>query len=122
LNAVIADTLCEGHRPGAPLLLMQAAPGLLLCDLDGLFPIAVATDLTGLIAILQRLLHNMVLVADRRPHRGRSPRWTHLGPASSPTCDPAAANLGTACRSVNAPARNCGPTTRTRKLAASPMR
>lgn len=63
LNAVIADTLCEGHRAGAPLLLTPAAPGLLLCDLDGLFPIAVAADVAGLTATLRRLLHDIVLVA-----------------------------------------------------------
>ena len=63
LNAVIGDSLCEGHRAGTPLLLIQAMPGLLLCDLDGLFPIAVATYVAGLTATLRRLLHDIVLVA-----------------------------------------------------------
>jgi hypothetical protein len=66
LDAVIATTLIDGHRPGTPLLLTaigSRAGWLLLSDVDGAFPIASAPAVNLLLPDLQRLLHELVLVS-----------------------------------------------------------
>ena len=66
LDAVIATTLIEGHRPGTPLLLTaigSRAGWLLLSDVDGAFAIASAPAVNLLLPHLQRLLHEIVLVS-----------------------------------------------------------
>jgi hypothetical protein len=65
LDAVIATTLIEGHRPGTPLLLtaIGSRGGLLLSDVDGAFAIASAPAVNLLLPHLQRLLHEIVLVS-----------------------------------------------------------
>jgi hypothetical protein len=64
LDAVIATTLIEGHRPGTPLLLTAiGSRGLLLSDVDGAFPIASAPAVNLLLPHLQCLLHEIVLVS-----------------------------------------------------------
>ncbi|HEV7408803.1 MAG TPA: hypothetical protein VGO01_09985 [Bradyrhizobium sp.] len=66
LDAVIATTLIEGHRPATPLLLtaIGSRPGrLLLSDVDGAFPIASAPAAHLLLPHLQRLLQEIVLVS-----------------------------------------------------------
>jgi hypothetical protein len=66
LDTVIAAALIDGHRPGTPLLLTTAGPlpgdRLLLSDVDGAFPIAVAADATALVAPMRRVLQDVVLV------------------------------------------------------------
>jgi hypothetical protein len=66
LDAVIATTLIDGHRPGAPLLLTATGPQtgrLLLSDVDGAFPISSAPAVNSLLPHLQRVLHEIVLVS-----------------------------------------------------------
>ena len=63
LDALIADNLCGGHRPGAPLVLTLVESGLLLSDPDGAFPIAQASDLAGLAPHLRLLPGAVVLVS-----------------------------------------------------------
>lgn len=66
LDAVIATTLIEGHRPGTPLLLTaigSRAGLLLLSDVDGTFPIASARADDLLLPHLQCLLQEIVLVS-----------------------------------------------------------
>jgi hypothetical protein len=63
LDATIADNLCGGHRPGAPLVLTLVESGLLLSDPDGAFPIALASDLAGLAPSLRLLPGAVVLVS-----------------------------------------------------------
>jgi len=66
LDAVIATTLIDGHRPGTPLLLTaigSRAGRLLLSDVDGAFPMASAEAVNLLLPHLQRLLHEIVLVS-----------------------------------------------------------
>jgi hypothetical protein len=50
LDAVLARSLVDGHRPDTPLVLVQAGPGngLVLFDGEGLFPMAWADDEGGL--------------------------------------------------------------------------
>jgi hypothetical protein len=67
LNAVVTSTLVAGHRLGTPLLVTAAVGAsdgrLLLSDVDGLFPLAIASQPDELTALLGPLLHETVLVA-----------------------------------------------------------
>jgi hypothetical protein len=63
LDAVIAGALLEGHRPGTPLLLTPGAKRLLLSDVDGAFPIAIAADVDALLPVLRRTPQEIMLVA-----------------------------------------------------------
>src|SRR5712691_3337457 len=65
LDAMIATTLIDGHRPGTPLVLTaigSPAMRLLLSDVDGAFPLALAPQTILLLPLLRRLLHEVVLV------------------------------------------------------------
>jgi hypothetical protein len=53
LDSVVSYTLIKGHEPSRPLLLVRtvegpATKGLLLLEMDGLFPLACASDFQGL--------------------------------------------------------------------------
>jgi hypothetical protein len=56
LDATLSGALLEGHDPTQPLLLQRAdfanGSGLLLVDVDGLFPVAWADDIDGLLPTL----------------------------------------------------------------------
>jgi hypothetical protein len=64
LDAVLTETLTTGHNPQQPLLLYRTAPtpGLLLVDVEGIFPIAWAEGLEPLVPILSRCQASLVLV------------------------------------------------------------
>src|SRR5262249_60271165 len=66
LNAVVTSTLVAGHRLGTPLLVTAAGGAsdgrLLLSDVDGLFPLAIASQPDELAAQLGPMLHETVLV------------------------------------------------------------
>lgn len=66
LDAVLSGSLIEGHTPGQPLLLHQASfahgTGLLLLDVEGLFPIAWANDLNELVPTLRRFGNAVLLI------------------------------------------------------------
>jgi hypothetical protein len=49
LDAVLALSLARGHDPGEPLLIMGVADQLALVDAHGMFPIAWASDVAGLL-------------------------------------------------------------------------
>lgn len=105
LDGVLALNLCRGHDPADPLLIMGVDGGLLLVDAQGLFPIAMAADVAGLlphwtacgrpsVAVFDSLLPadclralasaGVSFVTDVRPLRGdpvirlpwRTPLWT----------------------------------------------
>jgi hypothetical protein len=67
LDAVITQALAEGHTEGQPLVLAAAAErvggGLLLMDREGLFPIAWADSVTGLLPAWRMFGSPPVLVA-----------------------------------------------------------
>lgn len=62
LAADLAASLLAGHEPGRPLLLATAGDGLLLAEVDGVFPIAWASGFAGLSPILARLGDETLLV------------------------------------------------------------
>jgi hypothetical protein len=64
LNAVLTDTLMTGHNPQQPLLLYRTEPahGLLLIDVEGLFPVAWAEELETLLPALTRCRASLLLV------------------------------------------------------------
>jgi hypothetical protein len=64
LDAVLTETLSTGHNPQQPLLLYRTAPteGLLLVDVEGLFPMAWAVGLEHLWPILTRCPGSLLLV------------------------------------------------------------
>jgi len=66
LDAVLSGALIEGHDPNHPLLLQRADTannnGLLIVDVEGLFPVAWATDLVGLLPVLNRCKDVVLLV------------------------------------------------------------
>jgi hypothetical protein len=68
LNAVLADTLIVGHSPNQPLLLQRAnvgkESGLLLADVEGIFPIAWSIALEGLFPSLVRLETGILLIPE----------------------------------------------------------
>ncbi|MGW5720004.1 hypothetical protein ACWEVP_27820 [Amycolatopsis sp. NPDC003865] len=49
LDGVLALSLCRGHDPAGPLLVAGVDDGLLLVDADGLFPVAWASTVDGLL-------------------------------------------------------------------------
>ncbi|WP_406631341.1 hypothetical protein [Amycolatopsis sp. WGS_07] len=49
LDGILALSLCRGHDPAEPLLIVGAADQLLLVDAQGLFPIAWAPTVAGLL-------------------------------------------------------------------------
>lgn len=64
LDAVLALALARGHDPGDPLLIMGMAGQLLLVDAQGMFPIAWASDVAGLLPHWQACGRPPVLVCD----------------------------------------------------------
>jgi hypothetical protein len=62
LAADLATSLLAGHEPGRPLLLAAAGDGLLLAEVDGVFPIAWASGFEGLSPVLARLRDETLLV------------------------------------------------------------
>lgn len=105
LDAVVANVLTAGHRDGAALVLQAAplngVPGWILCDEDGLFPIAWASRVERLYARLAAMGGELLLVpeaalagtllddlddagfrfvTDACPARGRPWRALHHGP------------------------------------------
>ena len=64
LDAVLTDTLATGHNPQQPLLLYRTEPtnGLLLVDVEGLFPMAWAEGLEALSPTLTRCQASLLLV------------------------------------------------------------
>ena len=104
LNAVVANVLTEGHTRGRPLILQKAPlngeAGWLLCEEEGLFPIAWAERIERLYPQLAALGGELLLVpeaalsidlldrlddagfrfvTDASPARGRSWRALHKG-------------------------------------------
>nr|WP_042185013.1 hypothetical protein [Kibdelosporangium sp. MJ126-NF4]CEL16455.1 hypothetical protein [Kibdelosporangium sp. MJ126-NF4]CTQ90407.1 hypothetical protein [Kibdelosporangium sp. MJ126-NF4] len=110
LDAVLALSLCRGHDPGEPLVIMGVGGRLLLVDALGTFPVAWSSDVAGLLAHWEGCGRPSVLVrgslpagcmrdlaaagvsfvTDVRPLRGdpvsrlpwRSPLWTCGSPDS----------------------------------------
>jgi hypothetical protein len=64
LDGVLALNVCRGHDPADPLVLTGVDDGLLLVDAQGMFPIAWAPDVAGLL-----------------------PHWTACGRPSVAVCD-----------------------------------
>lgn len=65
LDGVLALSLCRGHDVGEPLVLTGLDDGgLLLADTQGMFPIAWADDVPGLLPHWQACGHPPVLVCD----------------------------------------------------------
>ncbi len=67
LDSLVAYTLIKGHRPGKPLLLYHTAEetrssGLLLVEIDGLFPVAWAPDMQGLLPTLKYFSETHLLI------------------------------------------------------------
>lgn len=67
LDSLVSYTLIKGHRPGKPLLLYRTGEetgsgGLLLVEIDGLFPIAWATDLQALLPTLKYFNETHLLI------------------------------------------------------------
>jgi hypothetical protein len=63
LDAVVTRALAEGHTAGEPLLLAGADGGLLLLDREGLFPVAWADTVAGLLPAWRMCASPPVLVA-----------------------------------------------------------
>jgi hypothetical protein len=63
LDALITRALAEGHTGGQPLVLTAAAGGLLLADREGLFPVAWADTIAGLLPVWRMFGTPPVLVA-----------------------------------------------------------
>jgi hypothetical protein len=72
LDAVLTETLMTGHNPLQPLLLYRTepAPGLLVVDVEGLFPIAWAEGLEPLLPMLTRCQDSLLLI----PQAAASPQ------------------------------------------------
>ncbi|MGW2326798.1 hypothetical protein ACWC5C_13650 [Streptomyces sp. NPDC001700] len=64
LDGVLALSVCRGHDPADPLLITGADDALLLIDAQGMFPIAWATDATGLLPYWQASGRPTVLLCD----------------------------------------------------------
>ncbi|MBP2330390.1 hypothetical protein JOF56_010775 [Kibdelosporangium banguiense] len=64
LDAVLALSLCRGHDPRDPLLITGVDNGVLLVDAQGMFPIAWAADVPGLVPHWQACGRPPVLVCD----------------------------------------------------------
>lgn len=123
LDGVLALSVCRGHEPTDPLLVTGVDGGLLLVDAQGVFPIAWAPDVAGLLthwemcgrptvvvrdgALPSSCLRDLAaagapLLTDARPLRGdplrrlpwNSPLWTY----GEPDCRLAAAFPGHAQR------------------------
>lgn len=67
LDSLVSYTLIKGHRPGRPLLLHRTveetgSAGLLLVEIDGLFPIAWAPDLQSLLPTLKYFNETYLLI------------------------------------------------------------
>ncbi len=66
LDAVLRESLIDGHNPDSPLLIhglgTAAEGGLLLVDAEGIFPIAWTADLDGLMPTLARFGETALLV------------------------------------------------------------
>jgi hypothetical protein len=64
LDVVLTDTLATGHNPQQPLLLCRTEPtnGLLLMDVEGIFPMAWAEGIEALSPILMRCQASPLLV------------------------------------------------------------
>jgi hypothetical protein len=68
LDAVISESLIEGHNAAQPLLLHQtesASRELWLIDVEGLFPIACANDFESLLPTLMEIGSPALLIASR---------------------------------------------------------
>lgn len=128
LDAVVAGVLSAGHRRGAALLLQAAPlggePGWMLCDEDGLFPIAWGARIERLFAQLAALGGELLLVpqaavsrsllgdlddagfgfvTDARPARGAAWLPLHDGPVRAWTnADTAPGPLRSAARRLEA--------------------
>ena len=63
LDAVVTRALAEGHTPGEPLILAGAQGGMLLLDREGLFPLAWADTVAGLLLAWRMCGSPPVLVA-----------------------------------------------------------
>ena len=63
LAADLADSLVAGHELGRPLFLAAAGDGLLLAEVDGVFPIAWAPGFAELSPVLARLRDQTLLVS-----------------------------------------------------------
>jgi hypothetical protein len=64
LDAVLALSLARGHDPADPLLILGVADQLLLVDAQGMFPIAWASDVSGLLPHWQACGRPPVFVCD----------------------------------------------------------
>lgn len=64
LDAAITDILASGHRHGAGLLLQAAPPGWLLCDGEGMFPIAWAERIEQLFALMASFDGELLMVPE----------------------------------------------------------
>lgn len=64
LDGVLALSLCRGHDPAVPLLVTGADDGLLLVDAPGLFPVAWASTVEGLLPHWEACGRPPVLVRD----------------------------------------------------------
>jgi hypothetical protein len=65
LDAALAHVLVRGHNPLKPLALCRtrgASPGLLLADVEGIFPVAWAGDFEGLLPTLRQFGQTTLLV------------------------------------------------------------
>lgn len=62
LAADLTASLLAGHEPGRPLFLAAAGDGLLLAEVDGVFPIACASGFAELSPVLARLRDETLLV------------------------------------------------------------
>jgi hypothetical protein len=64
LDSVLALSLCRGHDPADPLLITGVDDGLLLVDAQGMFPIAGAPSVAGLLPHWEACGRPPVLVCD----------------------------------------------------------
>jgi len=64
LDGVLALSLCRGHDPAYPLLIIGVDGGLLLVDAQGMFPIAWAPQVAGLLPHWQACATPAVVVCD----------------------------------------------------------
>ncbi len=94
LDGVLALDVCRGHDPADPLLITGVDDGLLLVDAQGMFPVAWAPDVAGLL-----------------------PHWTACGRPSVAVCD---SPLPADCLRVLA-AAGVGLVTAVRPLRGDPL-
>lgn len=108
LDAVVASVLTAGHVPGSTLVLQAAPPGWVLCEAQGMFPIACAAKVEHLFARMAALGGELLLVpeaalsagllarldsagfrfiTDARPARGEKWRGLFFGPLRAWTND-----------------------------------